>query len=245
MANNFKTAIITGGARRIGAAICRRLHQNNINLLVHYNSSKDDAIKLEAELSAKRKNSITIISADLINRNECEKLIKTCNEIYGRIDILINNASTYYPTKIGDISETHWDDLLGINLKAALFLSQSAAPFLKKTKGSIINITDANIDNPKKDYSVYSLAKAGLINLTKSLAKDLAPDIRVNSIAPGPIIWPDSNQSFDEAYKKTVIDQTLLKRTGEPDDIAKAIEYILAAEYITGHNLKVDGGRSV
>jgi len=245
MANNFKTAIITGGARRIGAAICRRLHQNNINLLVHYNSSKDDAIKLEAELSAKRKNSITIISADLINRNECEKLIKMCNEIYGRIDILINNASTYYPTKIGDISETHWDDLLGVNLKAALFLSQSAAPFLKKTKGSIINITDANIDNPKKDYSVYSLAKAGLINLTKSLAKDLAPDIRVNSIAPGPIIWPDSNQSFDEAYKKTVIDQTLLKRTGEPDDIAKAIEYILAAEYITGHNLKVDGGRSV
>ena len=245
MEENLKTAIVTGGARRIGAAICRRLHEKNINLLIHYNSSKKEVLALQSELCANRKNSVQIFAADLTKINGCLKLIAFCMKYFGRLDILINNASTYYPTEIGKITTEHWEDLLGINLKAPLFLSQAAAPFLKKTKGSIINITDSNIDNPKKGYSVYSIAKAGLINLTKSLSQDLAPEIRVNSIAPGPIIWPDSKQPFDENYKQIVIKQTLLKRTGEPNDIAQAVEFILAANYITGHNLKVDGGRSI
>lgn len=244
MAKNIKIALVTGGARRIGAAICRNLHKRNINLIIHYNESTKEAHNLQNELCKIRNDSVKIFKANLTNVSDCKKLIEVSISTFGRLDFLINNASTYYSTKIGEINIDDWEDLLGVNLKAPLFLSQEAAPFLKKTNGSIINITDANINNPKKEYCVYSMAKSGLINLTKSLAKDLAPQVRVNSVAPGPIIWPDTNHNFNEEYKKKVVNQTLLKRIGDPNDIAKAVEYLIDASYVTGYNMKVDGGRS-
>jgi pteridine reductase len=161
------------------------------------------------------------------------------------LDFLINNASSYYRTSINEIDEANWDDLIGSNLKAALFLSKEAAPFLELTKGSIINITDAHITNPKKNYIIYSIAKSGLAALTKSLAQELGPEIRVNAVAPGPVLWPDKSNEFDETYRKKVISQTMLKKVGDPDDIAKAVEFLLLnAPFITSHILNVDGGRS-
>ena len=157
---------------------------------------------------------------------------------------MINNASTYYATPLDSVNDSNWNDLIGTNLKAPLLMSKHAAKYLKKTKGSIINITDAQIDNPKKNYIIYSLAKSGLTTLTKSLAKELSPEIRVNAVAPGAILWPEFNNEFDENYRNKVISQTLLKKTGSPEDISKAVEFLLLhAPYVTGHTLSVDGGR--
>jgi len=245
MKNNKKVALVTGGAKRIGASICRRLHKSNINLIIHYRNSEKEAQALQKELNILRKDSVTIIQGDLCDQNIYEPLILKSISIFGQLDFLVNNASSYYPTELGEIDEKNWDDLMASNLKAPLFLCQAAAPFLKKTKGAIINITDVHIKQPKKNYIVYSIAKAGLETLTKSLAQELGPTIRVNAVAPGPILWPNSSHEFDELYRKKVISQTLLNRSGEPDDVSKAVEFLLLnAPFVTGQILNIDGGRS-
>ena len=186
-----------------------------------------------------------MIQADLLDSNNYPLIINEAINTFGQLNFLINNASSYYRTSINEIDESNWDDLIGSNLKAALFLSKEAAPFLELTTGSIINITDAHITNPKEKYIIYSIAKSGLSTLTKSLAKELGPKVRVNAIAPGPILWPDNSNEFDEDYRNKVISQTMLKKVGEADDIAKAIEFLLLnSPFITGQILNVDGGRS-
>lgn len=241
-----KVVLITGGAKRVGATICRELHSHGANLMIHYNTSKQEAKALQAELNLQRPDSVSIIQGDLLNMAIASSLVSETIKHFGQLDILINNASTYQPTEIGNINEENWHDLVGSNLKAPMFLAQAAAPILKKQHGCIINITDMHIEHPKKGYVIYSVAKAGLVTLTKSLAQELSPKVRVNAVAPGPVLWPENNPQFDEVYRQRVISQTLLKRVGEPTDIAKAVKFLAAdAPFITGHVLTVDGGRSL
>ena len=241
-----KIVLITGGAKRVGASICRLLHANGANLMIHYRSSVNEARALQAELNFLRPNSVAIIQADLLNLSVLPSLINETIKHFGKLDVLINNASSYYPTEIGDIQEEQWQDLMGSNLKAPLFLSQAAAVELRKQQGCIINITDMHVERPKKGYIVYSVAKAGLVTLTKSLAHELSPEVRVNAVAPGPVMWPEDNPQFDELYRQRVISQTLLKRIGEPNDIAKAVKFLIQdAPFITGQIIAVDGGRSL
>ena len=243
---NNKTVLITGGAKRVGAAICRELHAHGANLMIHYNTSTADARALQAELNLQRANSVAIIQGDLLNIAIISNLVAETINQFGRLDVLINNASSYYSTEIGHISEENWHDLVGSNLKAPMFLAQAAAIELRKNHGCIVNITDMHIERPKKGYVVYSVAKAGLVTLTKSLAHELSPEVRVNAVAPGPVQWPENNPQFDEVYRQRVINQTLLKRVGEGADIAKAVKFLVAdAPFITGHVLAVDGGRSL
>jgi pteridine reductase len=241
-----KIVLITGGAKRVGAAICRLLHANGANLMIHYKNSVKEARALQAELNLQRPNSVAIIQGDLLNLSILPSLIQETINHFGKLDVLINNASSYYPTEIGNIYEEQWQDLMGSNLKAPLFLSQAAAVELKKQQGCIINITDMHVERPKKGYIVYSVAKAGLVTLTKSLAHELSPEVRVNAVAPGPVMWPEDNPQFDELYRQRVISQTLLKRIGEPNDIAKAVKFLIQdAPFITGQIIAVDGGRSL
>jgi len=240
-----KVALVTGGAKRVGAAIVRRLHGGGASVVIHHRGTQDAAKKLVAELNDARANSAASVRADLLNLSAVAELVKTAAERFGGLHILVNNASTFYPTPIGEIKSTDWDDLVGTNLKAPLFLAQSAAPHLKKAHGCIVNITDIHADRPLKRYVVYSVAKAGLAGLTRSLARELGPEVRVNGVAPGPILWPDDG-SFDEVARQRVVSHTLLKRTGEPEDIARTVYFLVAeAPYITGQIIAVDGGRSV
>jgi pteridine reductase len=241
-----KVVLITGGAKRVGAAICRELHANGAQLMIHYNTSNQEARALQAELNLQRANSVSIIQGDLLNVNVLPSLVNETIQNFGRLDVLINNASSYSPTEIGHINEDNWHNLVGSNLKAPMFLAQAAAPELRRNHGCIINITDMHIERPKKGYIVYSVAKAGLVTLTKSLAQELSPEVRVNAVAPGPVLWPENNPQFDEVYRQRVISQTLLKRVGEATDVAKAVKFLIAdAPFITGHILAVDGGRSL
>jgi pteridine reductase len=214
--------------------------------MIHYRSSAHEARALQAELNLQRSQSAAIFQADLLQVTGLPNLVAETIQQFGQLDVLINNASSYYPTEIGQIDEAKWLDLVGSNLKAPLFLSQAAAQELRKNHGCIINITDMHVERPKKGYVVYSVAKAGLVTLTKSLAHELGPEVRVNAVAPGPVQWPDNNPQFDEVYRQRVINQTLLKRVGEPEDIAKAVKFLIYdAPFITGHVLAVDGGRSL
>ncbi len=241
-----KVVLITGGAKRVGAAICRELHAHGAKLMVHYKTSVNEARALQAELNLVRANSVAIIQGDLHNMAALPNLVNETVKHFGKLDVLINNASTYFPTEIGQINEENWQDLMGSNLKAPVFLTQAAAPQLRKQLGCIVNITDMHIERPKKGYIVYSVAKAGLVTLTKSLAHELGPEVRVNAVAPGPVQWPENNPQFDEVYRQRVINQTLLKRVGEPEDVAKAVKFLVYdAPFITGHVLAVDGGRSL
>jgi pteridine reductase len=241
-----KVILITGGAKRVGAAICRLLHANGAQLMIHYRSSTSEARALQAELNLKRANSVAIIQGDLLNLAVLPSMVQETVKHFGKLDVLINNASSYYATEIGEIDDDQWEDLVGSNLKAPLFLSQAAAPELRKQHGCIINITDMHVERPKKGYIVYSVAKAGLVTLTKSLAHELSPEVRVNAVAPGPVMWPEDNPQFDEVYRQRVISQTLLKRIGEPDDVAKAVKFLIQdAPFITGLVIAVDGGRSL
>jgi len=241
-----KVILITGGAKRVGASICRLLHASGANLMIHYRSSVSEARALQSELNLQRANSVAIIQGDLLNLAVLPSLVQETISHYGRLDVLINNASAYYATEIGEINEEQWEDLIGSNLKAPLFLSQAAAHELRKQHGCIINITDMHVERPKKGYIVYSVAKAGLVTLTKSLAHELGPDVRVNAVAPGPVMWPEDNPQFDEVYRQRVISQTLLKRIGEPNDVARAVRFLIQdAPFITGQVIAVDGGRSL
>lgn len=241
-----KVVLITGGAKRVGAAICRSLHAEGYTMMIHYKSSFQEAQSLKAELNLQRPNSVAIVQGDLLDIASIPNLVATTVDTFGRLDVLINNASTYYASELGEIDESKWHDLVGSNLKAPLFLSQAAATELRKNYGCIVNITDMHVERPKKGYIIYSVAKAGLVTLTKSLAHELSPEVRVNAVAPGPVQWPDSNPQFDEVYRQRVINQTLLKRVGEAEDVAKAVKFLIAdAPFITGHVLAVDGGRSI
>jgi pteridine reductase len=240
-----KVVLITGAAKRVGAAIARRLHSRGAQLMLHYHSAEEDALALQAELNAARANSAALVQANLLDDAGLPEIIRNTLLRFERLDALVNNASTFFPTPVGEISTEHWDNLVGTNLKAPLFLAQAAAPHLKRAGGAIVNITDIHADRPLKNYLVYSVAKAGLAGLTRALARELGPEVRVNGIAPGPIIWPEDG-SFDEVTRQRVISHTLLRRTGEPDDIARAVYYLIAeAPYVTGQIIAVDGGRSV
>ena len=241
-----KVILITGGAKRVGAAICRMLHAGGAKLMIHYRQSASEARALQAELNLQRPNSVAIIHGDLLNLAVLPTLVEETVRHFGRLDVLINNASSYYATELGEIGDDQWQDLIGSNLKAPLFLSQAAAHELRKTGGCIVNITDMHVERPKKGYIVYSVAKAGLVTLTRSLAHEMAPDVRVNAVAPGQVMWPEDNPQFDEVYRKRVISQTLLKRIGEGDDVARAVRFLIQdAPFMTGQVIAVDGGRSL
>src|SRR5215469_5769163 len=247
MKNNPKlagrTALVTGAAKRLGAAIARTLHAEGMNLLLHYNKSEAEAAALAKELNAARADSAAIAQADLANTQGLESLVKAALQWNG-LDVLINNASSFRPTPIGQIGEDDWDDLMGSNLKAPLFLAQAAAPHLKKNQGCIVNMIDIHAYRPLREHTVYCAAKAGLVMLTLSLAKELGPEIRVNGVAPGPVLWPD--QGLDAATKKSILEATALKRKGSPEDIAGAVLYLVRdADYVTGQILAIDGGRSI
>ena len=240
-----KVVLITGGAKRVGAATCRRLHSAGANLMLHYRVSAGEARLLQAELNHQRKDSVALIQADLLDTAKLPAMVEQTVQSFGRLDALVNNASSFFQTPVGEITAAAWEDLIGTNLRAPLFLAQAAAPALKKSQGAIVNITDIHAERPLKNYVVYSVAKAGLVGLTRSLARELAPEVRVNAIAPGPILWPD-DETFDELSRQRIISHTPLKREGTPEDIAKAVHFLLAeATYVTGETINVDGGRHV
>jgi pteridine reductase len=244
--HNEKVALITGGARRVGAAIARYLHNQGTRLVIHYRASAHEAEMLCEEFNQLRPHSAFALQADLLHTPQLAVLIEQTVNKWGRLDALINNASSFYATPLGTITEAHWEDLLGSNLKASLFLSQAAAPFLQASQGSIINIIDIHARQPLKAYTTYCIAKAGLAMLTKSLAKELGPQIRVNGIAPGAILWPENANEMDKNMQAKVIAKTALKRVGSPEDIAKTAYFLIYhADYITGQIIAVDGGRSL
>ncbi len=237
-----KVALVTGSARRIGADTVRTLHAAGANVVVHYRHSSKDAKKLFLELNNLRDDSCFLVQADLNNIKKIEEMVDSIIKKMGRLDILVNNASTFYPTKVGEITENDWDDLMGSNVKAPLFLSQAVVPYLKLTQGCIINIVDIHGIRPMKNYPVYSMAKSALLMLTQSLARELGPDIRVNGVAPGAILWPE--QAENESDQEELLSKTALKRMGTPQDIAKTILFLVRdADYITGQVIPVDGGR--
>lgn len=241
-----KTVLITGGGKRVGAAICRLLHCEGANLMVHYRSSVQQARALQEELNAIRADSVALIQGDLLKTSSFPNMVATTIETFGSLDVLVNNASSFYPTAVGDITEANWDDLVGTNLKAPLFLAQAAAAELRRRRGCIVNIADIHAERPMKSYVVYSLAKAGVVGLTRSLARELGPEVRVNAVSPGPILWPDDETLFDEVSRQRIISHTILKQPGEPEDIARAVRYLVSdAGYVTGQVITVDGGRSV
>jgi pteridine reductase len=240
-----KVVLITGGAKRVGAAICRRLHAAGASLMLHYRASAGEARLLQAELNGARADSVALIQGDLLELKALPSLVERTVQRFGSLDALVNNASSFYASPIGEVTAAAWDDLMGTNLRAPLFLAQAAAPALRKAQGAIVNIADIHAERPLKGYVVYSVAKAGLVALTRSLARELAPEVRVNAVAPGPILWPD-DASFDEVSRQRIISHTLLKREGTPDDVAKAVLFLIAdATYVTGETIAVDGGRHV
>jgi len=243
---NKKVALITGGARRVGATIARALHAQGLRVIIHYRTSADEASALCAEFNKLRPDSALSLPADLDNLSSLSELVQTANNTWGRLDVLINNASSFYPTPIGSITELQWNELLNSNLKAPFFLSQAAAPLLTQSQGCIINLIDIRAYQPLNSYAVYSIAKAGLLMLTKTLAKELAPAVRVNAIAPGVVQWPDTDNKnkFDAALCEKIIARTPLKRIGTPQDIANAAVFLVQhADYMTGQTLIIDGGR--
>ena len=247
MSLDGRWALVTGAAKRIGAVIARTLHGAGANVAIHYNRSATEAEQLAAELNRRRATSAFTVGADMRDIAAVERMAAQVLEgTGGRLDVLVNNASNFYPTPIGTITLEQWDDLIGSNLKAPLFLSQALVPALRAARGVIVNIVDVHSQRPLRDHPVYGPAKAGLAMLTRSLAKDLGPDVRVNGVSPGAILWPDEGQGMSDALRAAIIKQTALKRAGEPEDIAAAVLFLVRdAPYVTGQIIAVDGGRSV
>ena len=238
-----KVALVTGAARRIGAAIARKLHGDGARVAIHYRGSAADAEALAKELNELRTDSAAAFQLDLQSIDDLPGLVANVADWGGGLDILVNNASSFYPTPPGEITVGQWDDLIGSNLKAPLFLAQAAISELRKSRGVIINIVDIHAQRPLRNHVVYGAAKAGLAMLTRSLAKDLAPDIRVNGVSPGAILWPEDN--MNDATRKSILAQIPLHRSGTPDDIANCVLYLARdASYVTGQIIAVDGGRS-
>src|SRR5215472_15500315 len=239
-----KTALVTGAARRVGATIARTLHAAGANVVLHYRSSAEDAAALAEELNGVRAGSVALAECDLLEVARLPELVKAAQVAFGGLDVLVNNASTFFPTPVGDITAIDWDDLIGTNLKAPLFLAQAAAPLLHEARGLIVNLADIHGIKPLRRYPVYSIAKAGLIMLTKSLARELGPQVRVNAVAPGPVMWPEDG--LDTLLQDKIIDRTALKRAGSAEDVARAcLFFATEAPYVTGQVLAVDGGRSI
>jgi pteridine reductase len=239
-----KFALVTGAARRIGATIAEALHRHGANVAIHYRGSEEPAALLSAELNQHRPDSARIFKADLALSGDPAALIDAVTDWSGQLDILVNNASSFYPTPLGTITEEQWLDLVGSNLKAPLFLSQAAMPHLRSSQGVIVNIIDIHALRPLRDHVVYGAAKAGLAMLTRSMAKELAPEVRVNGVAPGAIAWPE--QGMTESIKKKIVQQIPLGRTGDPADIANCVLFLVRdATYSTGQIIAIDGGRSV
>ncbi len=239
-----KVVLVTGAARRIGAAIVTRLQQNGARVAIHYRGSAGAANELASTLNASQKDSAATFQADLLETAALPTLVEQVVAWGGRLDALVNNASTFYPTPLGKVSEDQWNDLVGSNFKAPLFLSQAAITHLRDSRGAIINIVDIHAQRPLRNHPVYGPAKAALAMLTRSLAKDLAPEIRVNGVSPGAILWPEDGMS--DAAQQTILRQVPLGRAGDPSDIAGCVLYLLRdASYVTGQIVAVDGGRSI
>lgn len=236
-------ALVTGSARRIGAVIVQTLHAAGYRVVVHCRHSRQDADRLVAGLDQQRRDSAVVIAADLAVQGEAARLVEHAVRQWGRLDLLVNNASSFFPTPIGNTGEEQWDDLIGSNLRAPFFLSQAAAPHLAKRRGAIVNIIDVHAERPLAEHAVYCAAKAGLHMLTRAMAKDLGPGVRVNGVAPGAILWPESGVS--EAGRQAIVAATPLQRTGSPQDVADAVLFLARGEFITGQVLAVDGGRSL
>ncbi len=239
-----KVALLTGAAKRVGAETARVLHAAGMNIVLHHNSSAALAEALAAELNAIRPHSVVTVAFNLKQIERLPDLAKQAAAAWGRIDLLVNNASTFYPTEMEQIDLEQWHDLIAVNLQAPLFLSQACSRFLRENNGSIVNIVDIHGDRPLKGYPIYSIAKAGLIAMTKSLARELAPEIRVNGVAPGAIMWPEV-EAYESVHQE-IIDRTALKREGHPRDIAKTVQFLSnGPDYITGQIIAVDGGRTL
>ena len=239
-----KSALVTGAARRVGAAIARALHAAGASIVLHYRSSGEEAATLARELNSLRPGSAALVQCDLLDGAAVKDLAHTATTAFAGLDILVNNASSFYPTPLGDIEEDDWNDLIGTNLKAPLFLAQAASPALRERGGLIVNLADIHGMRPLRRHPVYCVAKAGLIMLTKSLARELGPQVRVNAIAPGPVMWPEGG--VEEALREEIIARTALKRIGSPEDVARTVLFFAAeAPFVTGQILAVDGGRSI
>ncbi|MCK9387691.1 MAG: pteridine reductase [Sulfuritalea sp.] len=237
--------LVTGAAHRVGAEIARGLHAAGACVAIHYRSSATAANDLAAALNAERSESAAAFAADLLDIAALPKLVEAVVVRFGRLDVLVNNASSFFATKVGAVDTAAWDDLIGTNLKAPLFLAQAAAPHLERSGGCIVNITDIHAERPLKGYPLYCAAKAGLLGLTRALALELGPRVRVNAVAPGAIEWPQSQSDFSPAERAAIIDHTLLKRVGSPTDIARAVKFLVFdAPYVTGQVINVDGGRT-
>ena len=241
-----KTVLVTGGAKRVGAAICRRLHAAGANVAIHFRSSAYEAFSLRGELNDLREGSSFCVQADLLEPASLPRMVAEVVEHFGQIDALVNNASSFYATPLAGIDAAQWNDLVGTNLRAPLLLVQAAAAELRRRHGAIVNIVDIHGERLMHGHLLYSVAKAGLAALTKGLAQELAPQVRVNAVAPGVIIWPEGDEWNDEEARRKIVAHTLLKREGEPDDIARTVKFLIAdAPYITGQVIAVDGGRSI
>ncbi|MBS0367458.1 MAG: pteridine reductase [Proteobacteria bacterium] len=239
-----KAVLVTGAARRVGAAVARTLHGAGASVLLHYRSSAQEAASLELELNTLRPGSALSAACDLLDVAGLPQLVARATTAFGRLDVLVNNASSFYPTPVGEIGERDWDDLIGTNLKAPLFLAQAAAAALGDSRGLILNLADIHGMRPLRRHPVYSVAKAGLIMLTRSLARELAPQVRVNAVAPGPVLWPAGG--LDGELQRKIIERTALKRSGSPQDVARAcLFFATGAPFVTGQVLAVDGGRSI
>jgi pteridine reductase len=243
--NEAAVVLVTGAARRVGAEISRTLHAAGACVAVHYQSSGEEAQALVADLNSMRADSAEMFQADLCDSDAMARMVRLIVGRFGRLDALVNNASSFFATPIGTIDVRAWDALIGSNLKGPLFLAQAAAPHLRTRHGSIVNITDIHVERPLKGYPVYCTAKAGLLGLTRALAVDLAPEIRVNAVAPGAIAWPEGENDFQQSTRAAIVAQTLLKRVGAPTDVARTVRFLIFdAPYITGQVVNVDGGRS-
>ena len=238
--------LVTGGAKRVGAAIVRAAHAAGARVVVHCHRSRGEADRLAAELEAARPGSAAVVQADLLDAGALEGLVERAVAAYGRLDGLVNNASTFHPTPVGGVDAGAWEDLAGTNLRAPLFLSQAAAPHLRQARGAIVNIVDIHAERPLPGFLAYTVAKSGLAGLTRALAVELAPEVRVNGVSPGAILWPEGGEAFPPAERERITVQTPLRRTGTPEDIAGAVKYFLFdAPFVTGQVLAVDGGRSL
>ena len=234
-----RTALITGGARRIGAAITQALHTAGMDVIIHCHRSEAEAATLAANLNRTRAGSARVLNQDLRPAAGPEKLIAQCEAL----DVLINNASTFYPTPLAEATAAQWDELLGTNLRAPFFLARAAAPLLRRQQGCIVNLTDIHAQRPLRGHAIYSISKAALDMLTKALAKELAPEVRVNGIAPGAAMWPEQ---MDADLRQRIESHTMLKRAGTPEDVAAAVRFLVFdAPYVTGQILTVDGGRTL
>lgn len=241
-----KVVLVSGGAKRVGAAICRRLHAAGAEVAVHYRSSVQEAQALRDGLNRLRPESAAVFQADLLDPEALPKLVDQVVRKFGRLDALVNNASSFYATPLAEVDERQWRDLVGTNLRAPLFLAQAAADELRRRHGCIVNIADIHAERPMHGHLLYSVAKAGLVALTRALAQEMAPQVRVNAVSPGVILWPENAAWMDEERRRRIVANTPLKREGEPDDIARTVAFLIQdAPYVTGQVITVDGGRSI